>query len=166
LDLIRVLGNRFQLFYPEKDKIINREVFDRQQRAFGNALNNDLSQLRIAIIGCGATGSATSHLLVRLGVGHLLLIDNDLVERINLNRLYGATSADADAGREKVFVLKDFLAGIGIGSRIRAIQDWVGAEQCREALKSCDIIFSCTDDNAGRIFFRVFRGSPITPPTT
>lgn len=162
-DLIRVLGNSFKFLYADRSKDVNREIFDRQQRAFGKSLSNDLSKLRVAIVGCGATGSATAHLLVRLGVGQVLLIDNDLVERTNLNRLYGARASDADAGRRKVEVLRDFLAGIGIGSRIRVIHNWVGSEECREAIKSCDVVFGCTDDNSGRIFLNRFAHFYLVP---
>ena len=152
IDFIRVLGKRFNFYYKDRYFGHAKEEFHRQQLAFGSTLNADLSKLKIGIVGCGATGSATAHLLARLGVGHLLLIDNDLVERSNLSRLYGATSSDADAGRPKAVVLSEFIAKIGIGGRVRYIQDWAGSKQCRNAVKSCDIIFGCTDDNSGRIF--------------
>ncbi|SKD00505.1 JAB domain-containing protein [Chitinophaga ginsengisegetis] len=152
IELIRVLGDRFSFFYKGKYTFQTREEFSRQALALGPALNADLSRLRIAVIGCGATGSATAHLLARLGVGHLLLIDNDLVERSNLSRLYGARTADADLGAFKSQVLASYLANIGMGCRVRHYTSWVGDEACRNPIKSCDIVFSCTDDNSGRIF--------------
>jgi adenylyltransferase/sulfurtransferase len=39
-----------------------------------------------AIVGCGATGSATAGLLARAGVGHIRVIDRDYVEPSNLQR--------------------------------------------------------------------------------
>ena len=150
--LIRVLGDRFSFFYDEKLSSQTREEFDRQALALGPALTTDLSKLRIAVVGCGATGSATAHLLARLGVGQLLLIDKDVVERSNLSRLYGARTSDADLGQPKAQILAAYLANIGIGCRIRYFTTWVGDSSCRDALKSCDIVFSCTDDNSGRIF--------------
>lgn len=161
--MIRVLGNRFSFHYHDKHTSINREIFQRQQLAFGKALNNDLSKLKIGIIGCGATGSATVHLLASIGVGQILLIDNDLVEKSNLSRLHGATAADADAGRPKVDVLRDYIAGAGIGARVRIIKDWVGSSYCREAIKSCDIVFGCTDDHGGRIFLNRFAHFYLIP---
>ena len=154
--MIRVIGKRFQFYYPNKHSLIDREIFDRQQLAFGKALNNDLSKLKIGVIGCGATGSATANLLSRIGVGQLLLIDNDIVERSNLSRLHGPTAGDADAGRAKVEALRDSITNAGIGTRVRVIKDWVGSEKCREAIKSSDILFGCTDDDAGRIFLNRF----------
>ena len=151
LDFIRILGDKFKFLYQMQNQYTAPDIFHRQQLAFGTALNQDLSMLRIGIVGCGATGSATSMLLVRLGVGQILLIDNDIVERTNLNRLHGATSADADAGKPKVEVVGEALSNIGLGTRVRYIQDWAGSDRCKDALKSCDLIFGCTDDNAGRL---------------
>jgi molybdopterin/thiamine biosynthesis adenylyltransferase len=41
---------------------------------------------RVAVVGCGATGSAISSLLARSGVGTLRIIDRDYVEPSNLQR--------------------------------------------------------------------------------
>src|SRR3954468_9180076 len=45
-----------------------------------------LSQSRVAIVGCGATGSSLATLLARSGVGKLRIIDRDYVELSNLQR--------------------------------------------------------------------------------
>jgi len=45
-----------------------------------------LSASRIAIVGCGATGSALASLLARAGVGTIRIIDRDYVEPSNLQR--------------------------------------------------------------------------------
>jgi molybdopterin/thiamine biosynthesis adenylyltransferase len=45
-----------------------------------------LASARVAIVGCGATGSAVASLLARSGVGHLRIIDRDYVEPSNLQR--------------------------------------------------------------------------------
>jgi len=163
IELIRVIGGRYNFYYKGKYTAITKEEFSRQQLAFGPTLNADLSKLRIAVIGNGATGSATAHLLVRLGVGQILLVDKDLVERSNLSRLHGATSADADLGKSKATVLAEFLANIAIGCRVRKIEEWVADAQVRDALKACDIIFSCTDDNSGRILLNRFAHFFLVP---
>jgi molybdopterin/thiamine biosynthesis adenylyltransferase len=45
-----------------------------------------LAAARVAIVGCGATGSAIASLLARSGVGTLRIIDRDYVEPSNLQR--------------------------------------------------------------------------------
>ena len=161
--LIRVIGEKFQFHYPKKESLNVSEIFHRQELAFGKNLQKDLSKLTVGVVGCGATGSSTAHLLSRLGVGKILLVDNDIVERSNLSRLYGATAADADGGREKVEVLKDFISGAAIGTQVRSLKSWIGSEKSRSALKSCDVIFGCTDDNSGRIFLNRFAHFYLTP---
>jgi adenylyltransferase/sulfurtransferase len=47
---------------------------------------NRLAGARIAIVGCGATGSAVAALLARSGVGALRIVDRDYVEASNLQR--------------------------------------------------------------------------------
>ena len=45
-----------------------------------------LAASRVALVGCGATGSALASLLARAGVGSLRIIDRDYVEPSNLQR--------------------------------------------------------------------------------
>jgi molybdopterin/thiamine biosynthesis adenylyltransferase len=45
-----------------------------------------LAAARVAVVGCGATGSAIASLLARSGVGTLRIIDRDYVEASNLQR--------------------------------------------------------------------------------
>ena len=54
-----------------------------------------LAQSRVAIVGCGATGSAMAGLLARAGVGALRIIDRDYVEPSNLQRQSLFDEADA-----------------------------------------------------------------------
>ncbi len=54
-----------------------------------------LAAARIAIIGCGATGSALASLLARAGVGYLRIIDRDYVEPSNLQRQVLFDESDA-----------------------------------------------------------------------
>ena len=159
---IRVIGNSFKMYYPDRTKDYSSpEVFHRQQLAFGKALVQDFSKMKITIVGAGATGSATTILLTRLGVGELCLIDKDIIEESNLNRLYGATYQDI--GSFKVEVLKKHIESIGLNTKVTALTEWVSAEKCVDHLKTSDFIFGCTDDNSGRIFLNRFAYFYLTP---
>lgn len=163
LRMIRVMGKCFRFHYPERGRGVSPAAFHRQALAFGHALNQDLANLRVAIVGCGGTGSAVAALLARLGVGQLVLIDNDIVDRTNLNRLHGARQADADAMLPKVVVVARSITELGLGARVVPIEAWVGDPGCRDALRSCDLIFGCTDDNEGRLFLNRFAFYYLTP---
>lgn len=162
-DLIRIFGERFSLQYENRGDDLGNEAFHRQSLAFGKALTQDLLKLRIGVVGCGGTGSATAMLLARLGVQKLLLIDKDVVETTNLNRLHGARMVDALQKRPKVEVVKNAIEEIGLGTHVVGIQSWVNDENCRDALRSCDIVFGCSDDNQGRLFLNRFAYYYLIP---
>ena len=65
-----------------------RERYSRQVlfSGIGEEGQRRLKGARVAIVGCGATGSAVASLLARSGVGTLRIIDRDYVEPSNLQR--------------------------------------------------------------------------------
>jgi len=148
--VVRVVGGQLTIQSPASETS-NPDFLARQALAFGPSLNARLSGMRIGVVGCGGTGSAAAMLLARLGVGQLVLFDEDIVEVTNLNRLHGARRADADAMRPKVEVVAREITGLGIGARVVPLRCWIGDPQCHDALKACDVIFGCTDDHDGRL---------------
>jgi adenylyltransferase/sulfurtransferase len=80
--------------------VIPLELNDRYARqmlfsGIGPAGQGRLASARVAIVGCGATGSAIASLLARAGVGTLRIIDRDYVETSNLQRQSLFDEADA-----------------------------------------------------------------------
>ena len=67
----------------EPDDRYSRQILFRGIGAEGQ---KRLASARVAIVGCGATGSAVASLLARSGIGHLCIIDRDYVEPSNLQR--------------------------------------------------------------------------------
>jgi molybdopterin/thiamine biosynthesis adenylyltransferase len=76
----------------EQDDRYSRQVLFRGVGAEGQ---RKLTASRIAIVGCGATGSALASLLARAGVGTIRIIDRDYVEPSNLQRQSLFDEADA-----------------------------------------------------------------------
>lgn len=74
----------------------SRQVLFKEIGAEGQ---QKLSQSRVVVVGCGATGSAGAALLARSGVGTLRILDRDYVEPSNLQR---QTLFDEDDARESV----------------------------------------------------------------
>lgn len=124
-------------------------LFDRNIRAFGGDIQRVLAELRVAIVGCGGTGSAVAEQLVRLGVRHFIAIDPDSLSESNLTRVYG--SGPSDVGRKKVDVLADSLARIAPAVVVERVPSMVTVERTARRLADADVIFGCTDDNAGRL---------------
>ena len=147
---VSVVGTRIEI--QSTDAPSPSEALARQALAFGPEVNGLLKQLSVAVVGCGGTGSPVVQLLARLGVGRVIVIDEDVVEHSNLNRLHGATWKDADNAVPKVNVLAREVARMGLDVEIRSMNGWVDAPHIRDALKSCDVIFGCTDDHSGRLY--------------
>ena len=124
-------------------------TFDRNVRAFGSVVQQTLGDLKIGIVGCGGTGSAVGEQLVRLGVRRFTLIDPDRLSESNVTRVYG--SFEADAGQPKVEVLSRHLKKIASDVQCEVVQSMITLEPSARRLIGCDVVFGCTDDNAGRL---------------
>lgn len=71
---------------------------------------NKLKQSTVMVVGCGAVGSFTIEALARSGIGHLILIDFDVVEESNINRQLFAL--DSTIGQSKVDVARQRIVDI------------------------------------------------------
>src|ERR1035438_3729660 len=82
--------------------------YAKQRFFLGREADEALRSKRVAVLGLGALGSVIAPWLARAWVGHLTLIDRDLVEISNLQRqlLYG----EADLGRAKAEVAAERLS--------------------------------------------------------
>jgi molybdopterin/thiamine biosynthesis adenylyltransferase len=151
IDRMLVVGERWALMSAEDvpDAAEIPTTFDRQVRAFGGDIQVVLSRLRIGIVGCGGTGSAVAEQLARLGLGHMLLIDPKDLSDTNLTRVFGSTPPDV--GKPKAEVLASHIARIAPDVVVEAVVGTVTDETVARMLTGCDIVFGCTDDNAGRL---------------
>jgi molybdopterin/thiamine biosynthesis adenylyltransferase len=136
-------------------------IFDRSVRAFGGPIQHALGDLRVGLVGCGGTGSAVAEQLVRLGVRHLVLFDPDHLSASNVTRVYG--SSPADVGQAKVAVLGAHLRRIAPEIQCTLVPSMVTTEPTARRLLSCDVVFGCTDDNAGRLILSRLATYLMTP---
>lgn len=121
---------------------------DRQILAFGQQGQEILQSMRVAVVGLGGTGSLMVQSLVHLGVRDLLLVDFDIADPTNLNRLVGAS--DRDVGNAKVEIAKRFAMSIDRNVRIAACRADILHRQTSAMLFDTDFIFCCTDSQASR----------------
>ena len=125
------------------------DIWARQSAAFGEPFQCKIHSLRIGVIGAGGTGSPTFTMLARSGAGELILIDDDTLDKSNLNRVHGARLADV--GRPKVEIGRDFIQSLGLGTLVhveKVLMDTSAAAV--DALMTCDVVVGCTDDSLGR----------------
>lgn len=150
IDRVVVAGDRLRVIaHDDVRHPAPAPLFDRNIRAFGGDIQRVLHGLRVAVVGTGGTGSAVAEQLVRLGVRDLLLADPDTLSESNLTRLYGSRSSDV--GRPKVDVVRDHLIGIAPDARIETRMSMLTTLETARRVADSDVVFGCTDDNAGRL---------------
>jgi len=137
------------------------KLFDRNVRALGPIIQHTLGDLKVGIVGCGGTGSVVAEQLVRLGVRRLSLIDPDDLSESNLTRVYGSTQKDV--GRAKAVVLAQHLTAISADTQCDITRAMLTVENSARRLVGCDLVFGCTDDNAGRLVLSRFASYLLTP---
>lgn len=160
---ISVIGNKISL---QRSLVEDNDsgMFSRQAALFGSGFNPVVRGLRVAVVGAGGTGSAIITLLARLGVGFLAVIDNDTIDISNLNRVHGSHAADLEIGMAKVDIAAREVKAARLGTQIVTSKAWVGDPALRDTLRSCDVIFGCTDDHQGRLTLNRlahFYGIPV-----
>src|SRR5881397_4326683 len=94
---------------PGIDERYSRQILFQGIGAEGQ---RQLLESRVAIVGCGATGSALASLLARAGVGTLRIIDRDYVEPSNLQRQMLFDEADAAESLPKALAAERHLRRI------------------------------------------------------
>ena len=162
IDRLWVTGRRFALMSSWLSDVTEpHERFDRNIRAFGGAIQQVLRDLRVAVVGCGGTGSAVIEQLVRLGVSRFRLFDPDILTAGNLTRVYG--SYPESVGVPKVDAMSAHIHRIAPDSEVIATQAKITVESAARLLVDADVIFGCTDDNAGRLVLSRIASYLLTP---
>lgn len=148
IHVVRIVGDRLTLHLDGGQAVVSA-VHDRQVEAFGAAGQQVLAKMNVGVVGVGGTGSPVAEQLIRLGVGHLTLADDDVVTPSTISRGFG--SGNRDVGRAKVAVIEDLAERIGVGCQVSAIPGNIRDVDVIQAFSHCDVIFACTDGHAGRL---------------
>jgi len=144
------------------------EFADRYSRQvlfppIGAAGQARLKTSRVAVVGCGATGTCVTSLLARAGVGELRIIDRDYVEPSNLQRQSLFDEADAAESLPKAVAAARKISAFN--SEIKAIAEVsdLTPENADALLSSADLILDATDNFEARYLindFAVKNGRP------
>jgi molybdopterin/thiamine biosynthesis adenylyltransferase len=101
---------------------------------------------RVAIVGCGATGSALASLLARAGVGMLRIIDRDYVEPSNLQRQSLFDEADAAESLPKAVAAAQKIARFNSEILVEAKVEDVTPQNIEVLLQDIEVILDGTDN--------------------
>ena len=150
---VRVIGkDKYSLFYnnellpPPPRRAALRRTYD----TWGAGAQGAISRLHVGVVGLGSVGSVVTEALARIGVPSVTLIDPDVVEEHNLDRLLNAT--ENDIGHPKVAVAKAAFVSHATTAlpAVHAISESIHTVSAYRAILDCDLIFSCVDRPVAR----------------
>lgn len=98
------------------------EEEQRTAMLLGSAALERLHASHVAVFGVGGVGGYVCEALARAGIGHLTLIDNDVISLSNLNRQIIALHSTV--GRPKVEVMRERILDIQPGCEVTAIRQF------------------------------------------
>jgi molybdopterin/thiamine biosynthesis adenylyltransferase len=150
---------------------------DRLVRGFGAAAYHRLRAARVGVVGVGGGGSHIVQQLAYLGVGSIVVIDGDVVDLTNLNRLIGALPPGrgrgplgrlgfrtcGDVGGLKVDVMVRMVRAIAPEVEVIALPEPFPSERTVAALRECDVIVGCVDRLQVRDDLNRFAKRFLTP---
>ena len=85
-------------------------MFSRFELLVGNENIKTLSQKHVIVFGVGGVGGYVVEALVRSGIGHITIVDNDVISYTNLNRQIIATQNTI--GLKKIDIMKKRILDI------------------------------------------------------
>jgi hypothetical protein len=151
LHKITVVGSDVNYWFSNNTLLELDDFALRNTQVLGGKTTNLLKKLKIGIVGCSGTGSPLIMQLARLGVGELVLIDPDVVDKTNLNRIAGSKLKDAIDKKFKTDVLKEYIDSIGLGTIVHSFNvNLYNDIFVLKELSSCDFLFGCMDSVDGR----------------
>jgi len=154
LSAYKEIAAEFLITYKEIERIALESGFfplrfQRQRNLLGSACQLHLFNAKVAVIGCGGLGGSIFEMLLRLGVGHLLVIDPDFFSESNLNRQFLATSANL--GCYKVDAAFERGQLVNPVAEIETLNQVFQSASGEARLRSCDLVFDALDSVSARL---------------
>lgn len=115
----------------------------RTEMLIGKNNIENLKTKTVAIFGLGGVGSYAAEAIVRSGIGHVILFDNDTISLTNLNRQLIATKDTI--GKLKVAVAKERFLAINPNLIIETYSDFIAPENVSVLNSSWDYIIDAID---------------------
>lgn len=125
-----------------------------RQAVFGDGLRRAAASLHVAIVGLGGLGMLVAEQLARAGFRRFTLVDPDLVEPTNLNRLPACVQ---DLGRPKVHLARRLIRiagrGLGIQPEVETCRAdiYLAARHVQRSVERSDLVLALTDNELSRI---------------
>lgn len=110
----------------------------------GVAGQERLAQSRVLLVGAGGLGSPAAFYLAAAGVGHIVLVDDDVVDRSNLQRQI--LHREASIGLPKVDSAARALAALNPRIHVEALRARVDAASVESLVDRVDVVIDGADN--------------------
>lgn len=125
-------------------------IYARNEIVLGEVKQKRLLSAHVAIAGIGGVGSFAAEALARAGVGHLTLIDHDVIDETNLNRQIHALRSTI--GQKKVQVMKARIEDINPQLEVIAKDDFISEENVADIFDgNYDYIIDAVDTVSAKL---------------
>ena len=130
------------------DQEVERYARHLVLREIGGPGQQKLKAAKVLLVGVGGLGAPAALYLAAAGVGHIGLLDPDVVSLSNLQRqvLYGVD----DIGRGKALSAGQHLSQLNPEIELEPIPDHLHEANARDLIRSWDLVLDGTDDFATR----------------
>lgn len=114
-------------------------------------MRNIMHNQVISVIGVGGLGSVVAEHLIHMGFHNINLIDPDVLEMSNMNRIVGAYYRDAQQKLPKVDVVRRHLVNINPHATVHAYRNNVLDSEMEHVLALSDWVIVATDNHSSRL---------------
>ncbi|MCY4151766.1 MAG: molybdopterin-synthase adenylyltransferase MoeB [Aestuariivita sp.] len=142
----RTASSQFELSSPGVFSEVELERYARHiiLREIGGGGQRKLKTSRVLVIGAGGLGSPALQYLAAAGVGHVGIIDDDVVTNSNLQRQ--VIHRDADIGVAKVFSAASAMVAQNPFIDVKAYKRRLTAEIARDLIADYDVVLDGSDN--------------------
>lgn len=103
------------------------------------------------IVGASGAGSPCVELLARAGVGKIIVVDPEVFEDSNLERVHGSAYTDIASKTPKVSIAGRHIKSINPDCEVVLIKGRIPRIEVFNQLLLCDILLGCTDLHSSRV---------------
>lgn len=125
------------------------EIASRQMSIVTRSEQEKFKNAKITVIGCGGIGGQTIEMLARMGIGELVLVDEDAFDLSNLNRQTLATISDI--GHDKSAVAADKVRLINPYVKVTSFSEHVDETNIEKIIGDSNIVIDALDNVLTRV---------------
>ncbi|WP_298502284.1 HesA/MoeB/ThiF family protein [uncultured Methanobrevibacter sp.] len=125
------------------------EILTRQMSLVTKEEQEKFKNAKITVIGCGGIGGQTIEMLARMGIGELVLVDEDSFDVSNLNRQTFATADNI--GQSKSDIAAKKVKSINPNVKVTNFNEHADATNIEKIISDSDIVVDALDNIITRV---------------